>query len=165
MPMTTITNESSKASGTSTNRTQGDKYTKQMLGLYQAAGGLNLTKAKKQAQYEQQVAALQYKLDQGKMTQEQFAAKQAQLEQKLVQPGKGKEAMYEIALEGMKPVEMYPEQTYVEQDPYTLESIAARAEQARTGGGGMTDLAKGYVSDVLGGQYLGEQNPYLKGVD
>jgi hypothetical protein len=150
--------QDSATTGTQKNVTFGDKYTRQMLPLMYAAGGLDIKGGKAQAQYAQQKAQLDYQLAEGRMDQAQYESRLAALDAKSGRPTRSKVAQHEYALEGMTPLEYYPEQTYVEQDPYTLEAIADRAARAQSGG--LTAPAEDYTRDVLEGRYLGA-NPYL----
>jgi hypothetical protein len=140
----------STTTGTSRNRTPGDRFTREMVGGLKAAGGWNPNRQKHTQQIQEQMAGLD-------PTSDQYLKLKAKLDE-----ASAKKTSGEYGLESMTPLEYYPEQAHVEQDPYTLESIEARAQQAREGT--MTSGAQGYVSDVLGGKYLSEQNPYLKGM-
>jgi hypothetical protein len=159
MPVTTYQNQTSNTSGTSQNKTQGDKYSKEMQGLAYAAGGYNPKRAKAQAKYDTGMAKLQAQLDAGKLDQAKYDLKAGKLQSKLdnkllkVAPG-------EAALKQIKPMEFYPDQTYVDLDPNTLASIQQRAQLAQNSQ--LPGMMTGYVGDVLGGKYLGDSNPYLK---
>ena len=166
MPQTNYSNQTSQTSGTSSNITGGDRYTRQMLPLAYAAGGYNKKSARVESRYAKQLSRLDYKLSQGKIDQakydQQFANLQEKRDKRLAQmgPSKGEAALQQMIED--KPVEFYPDQAYVDQDPYTLAAIEQRAQMAQEGG-----LAPGlsqYVSDTLGGKYFAEQNPYLQGM-
>lgn len=161
MPVVTYSNQSSSTSGTSANKTKGDKYAKEQLGLLYAAGGLNLTAAKNKVKTDQLTAELQAKVAAGQMTQEQMAAKLAQQTAKTGKKGQ-QEQVYQQALSDMTPIQYYPDQTYVPLDPYTQQSIEKRAQQAQANTLGTA--ASGYVTDTLAGKYMGEKNPYLRGM-
>ena len=156
MSMTT-SNQSSQTSGTSVNKTFGDKYTKQMVPLSYAAAGYDPKAAKKEAKYRTKLAKLEHKFSLGKMSQEKYEKALEKLSAKQAVPSPVTPG--QAGIESMTPYEFYPEKTYVEQDPYTLEAIAARAQMAK--GNPMTGAAQGYISDTLAGKYLSEQNPYL----
>ncbi len=59
------------------------------------------------------------------------------------------------------PSTFYPGTTFAGEDPLTSEYYQALTNLARKGTPIMGE-ATDYTSDVLGGKYLGEQNPYLK---
>lgn len=163
MPVTTYSNQTANTSGTSQNTTFGDKYTKTIMPLVYAAGGFDPKWAKKQAKYQTKLAKLGYKLGQGKMDQAKYDAQIAKLSQKYESPlGMN---LGQAGLQGMleeNPMEFYPGNTYVQQDPYTLQSIAARAQAAQNPA--ISNAMQQYIGDVLGGRYMAETNPYLQGM-
>jgi hypothetical protein len=147
--MAILDKSTSDTSGSSYNITGGDKYSKKMLALLYAAGGLNKKKAKKKAKLETKLAGLD-------PDSKQFA----KISEKLAQIGDPSTGG-EWGLSGMPELEYYPDPTYVDMDPFTQMATAGRAGTAL--GHGMSGAAQGYVGDVLGGKFLTpDANPYLK---
>lgn len=59
-----------------------------------------------------------------------------------------------------QPLSYYPGKTYADRDPLTQQYYDAMTNLA-TNGTAIGNQGEGYISDVLGGKYLGEENPYL----
>lgn len=152
MPVTTYSDQSSSTSGTSTNKTFGDKYAKQLLGLTFAAGGLDIKKAKLQSRYDKAAA---------KGASEKKLSK---LQGKIDTYGGD---YYQNALAGMDPVEYYPEPTVVPHDPYTVASIQERASQALGGqdvAAARSDLDRSRQLAAAGPSYAAQASQDAAGV-
>lgn len=62
-----------------------------------------------------------------------------------------------------QPASFFPGQTYANFSPQTLSAFQAITNRAQQGTP-LYDQASQYASNIMGGQYLGQNNPYLAGI-